>query len=91
MMTCCHREERQRPPLAARGSIPNCARDCFLVAPLHFSFVYGVMGGVRFNSAVLNSYVPPALDSLSPQGERAGVRGEADHSPRQAQCGKEPQ
>jgi 3-keto-5-aminohexanoate cleavage enzyme len=34
----------------------------FLVAPLHFSFVYGVMGGVRFNADVLSSYinaVPP--------------------------------
>jgi 3-keto-5-aminohexanoate cleavage enzyme len=34
----------------------------FLVAPLHFSFVYGVMGGVRFNADMLNSYinaVPP--------------------------------
>ncbi len=34
----------------------------FLVAPLHFSFVYGVMGGVRFDASVLDSYlhaVPP--------------------------------
>lgn len=34
----------------------------FLEAPMHFSFVYGVMGGVRFNSDMLNSYihaVPP--------------------------------
>lgn len=29
----------------------------FLVAPLHFSFVFGVMGGVRFNSDILNSYI----------------------------------
>lgn len=34
----------------------------FLEAPLHFSFVYGVMGGVRFNADMLSSYinaVPP--------------------------------
>jgi 3-keto-5-aminohexanoate cleavage enzyme len=29
----------------------------FLVAPLHFSFVYGVMGGVRFNADMLSSYI----------------------------------
>jgi 3-keto-5-aminohexanoate cleavage enzyme len=34
----------------------------FLLPPLHFSFVFGVMGGVRFNSDILNSFihaVPP--------------------------------
>jgi 3-keto-5-aminohexanoate cleavage enzyme len=34
----------------------------FLAAPLHFSFVFGVMGGVRFNSDILNSFlhaIPP--------------------------------
>ncbi len=33
-----------------------------MVEPLHFSFVYGVMGGVRFNADMLSSYihaVPP--------------------------------
>lgn len=29
----------------------------FLVAPLHFSFVFGIMGGVRFNSDILNSFI----------------------------------
>jgi 3-keto-5-aminohexanoate cleavage enzyme len=29
----------------------------FLVAPLHFSFVFGVMGGVRFNSDLVNTYI----------------------------------
>jgi len=34
----------------------------FLTSPLHFSFVFGVMGGVRFNSDMVNSYfhaIPP--------------------------------
>jgi len=34
----------------------------FLTPPLHFSFVFGVMGGVRFNADIVNSYihaVPP--------------------------------
>ena len=29
----------------------------FLESPLHFSFVFGVMGGIRFNSDTLNSYI----------------------------------
>ena len=29
----------------------------FLVPPLHFSFVFGVMGGVRFNSDMVNSFI----------------------------------
>ena len=37
----------------------------FLVPPLHFSFVFGVMGGVRFNSDMVNSFIhadPARLD-----------------------------
>jgi len=29
----------------------------FLAPPLHFSFVFGVMGGVRFNSDMVNSFI----------------------------------
>jgi len=29
----------------------------FLVPPLHFSFAFGVMGGVRFNSDMVNSFI----------------------------------
>jgi 3-keto-5-aminohexanoate cleavage enzyme len=29
----------------------------FFVPPLHFSFVYGVMGGVRFNPDMVNSFI----------------------------------
>jgi 3-keto-5-aminohexanoate cleavage enzyme len=29
----------------------------FLVPPLHFSIVFGVMGGIRFNSDTLNSFI----------------------------------
>ncbi len=29
----------------------------FLVPPLHFSFVFGVMGGVRFDSDMVNSFI----------------------------------
>lgn len=29
----------------------------FLTKPLHFSFVFGVMGGVRFNSDIINSFI----------------------------------
>jgi len=29
----------------------------FLVSPLHFSIVFGVMGGIRFNSDTLNTFI----------------------------------
>jgi 3-keto-5-aminohexanoate cleavage enzyme len=29
----------------------------FIVPPMHFSFVFGVMGGVRFNSDMVNSFI----------------------------------
>lgn len=44
----------------------------FLVAPLHFSFVYGVMGGVRFNSDMLNSYVHAVPPGSTWQGIGVG-------------------
>ena len=44
----------------------------FLIAPLHFSFVYGVMGGVRFNSDVLNSYVHAVPPGSTWQGIGVG-------------------
>jgi 3-keto-5-aminohexanoate cleavage enzyme len=44
----------------------------FLVAPLHFSFVYGVMGGVRFNADVLNSYVHAVPPGSTWQGIGVG-------------------
>jgi 3-keto-5-aminohexanoate cleavage enzyme len=44
----------------------------FLVAPLHFSFVYGVMGGVRFNSDVLNSYLHATPPGSTWQGIGVG-------------------
>ncbi len=34
-----------------------CEHYDFLVSPLHFSFVFGVMGGVRFNSDLVNSFI----------------------------------
>ena len=44
----------------------------FLVAPLHFSFVYGVMGGVRFNPDMLNSYVHAVPPGSTWQGIGVG-------------------
>ena len=44
----------------------------FLVAPLHFSFVFGVMGGVRFNSDVLNSYIHATPPGSTWQGIGVG-------------------
>jgi 3-keto-5-aminohexanoate cleavage enzyme len=44
----------------------------FLVAPLHFSFVFGVMGGVRFDSNILNSYIHAIPPGSTWQGIGAG-------------------
>ncbi len=44
----------------------------FLEAPLHFSFVFGVMGGVRFNSDMVNSYVHAIPPGSTWQGIGAG-------------------
>ena len=44
----------------------------FLVAPLHFSFVFGVMGGVRFNSDVLNSFIHAIPSGATWQGIGVG-------------------
>jgi 3-keto-5-aminohexanoate cleavage enzyme len=44
----------------------------FMVAPLHFSFVFGVMGGVRFNSDILNSYIHAIPPGSTWQGIGAG-------------------
>ena len=44
----------------------------FLVAPLHFSFVFGVMGGVRFNSDILNSFIHAIPSGSTWQGIGAG-------------------
>ncbi len=44
----------------------------FLVPPLHFSFVFGVMGGVRFNSDILNSYIHAIPPGSTWQGIGAG-------------------
>lgn len=44
----------------------------FLVAPLHFSFVFGVMGGVRFNTDMLNSFVHAIPPGSTWQGIGAG-------------------
>jgi 3-keto-5-aminohexanoate cleavage enzyme len=44
----------------------------FLVAPLHFSFVFGVMGGVRFNSDMVNSYIHAIPPGSTWQGIGAG-------------------
>jgi 3-keto-5-aminohexanoate cleavage enzyme len=46
--------------------------DDFLEAPLHFSFVFGVMGGVRFNSDMVNSYVHAIPPGSTWQGIGAG-------------------
>jgi 3-keto-5-aminohexanoate cleavage enzyme len=44
----------------------------FLVSPLHFSFVFGVMGGVRFGSDILNSYIHAIPPGSTWQGIGAG-------------------
>ncbi|MGQ9600154.1 MAG: 3-keto-5-aminohexanoate cleavage protein [Anaerolineae bacterium] len=44
----------------------------FLVAPLHFSFVFGVMGGVRFTLDILNSYIHAIPAGSTWQGIGAG-------------------
>jgi 3-keto-5-aminohexanoate cleavage enzyme len=44
----------------------------FLVPPLHFSFVFGVMGGVRFNSDMVNSFVHAIPEGSTWQGIGAG-------------------
>jgi len=44
----------------------------FLKPPLHFSFVYGVMGGVRFNSDILNSFIHAIPPGSTWQGIGAG-------------------
>jgi len=44
----------------------------FLVAPLHFSFVFGVMGGVRFNADILNSFMHAVPPGSTWQGVGAG-------------------
>ncbi len=44
----------------------------FLAAPLHFSFVFGVMGGVRFNSDMVNSYIHAIPPGSTWQGIGAG-------------------
>ena len=44
----------------------------FLQPPLHFSFVFGVMGGVRFNADVLNSFIHAIPPGSTWQGIGAG-------------------
>jgi 3-keto-5-aminohexanoate cleavage enzyme len=44
----------------------------FLAPPLHFSFVFGVMGGVRFNSDILSSCVHAVPAGSTWQGIGAG-------------------
>jgi len=44
----------------------------FLVPPLHFSFVFGVMGGTRFNSDILNSYIHAVPPGSTWQGVGVG-------------------
>lgn len=44
----------------------------FLVPPLHFSFVFGVMGGVRFNTDMLNSFIHAIPHGSTWQGIGAG-------------------
>ena len=44
----------------------------FLAPPLHFSFVFGVMGGVRFNSDILSSCVHAVPPGSTWQGIGAG-------------------
>ncbi len=44
----------------------------FLVPPLHFSFVFGVMGGTRFNFDILNSYIHAVPPGSTWQGVGVG-------------------
>ena len=45
----------------------------FLDPPLHFSFVFGVMGGVRFSVEVLNAFIHAAPPDATWQGVGAGL------------------
>ncbi len=45
----------------------------FFVEPLHFSFVFGVMGGVRFNSDMVNAYIHAIPPGSTWQGIGAGM------------------
>jgi 3-keto-5-aminohexanoate cleavage enzyme len=44
----------------------------FLAAPLHFSFVFGVMGGVRFDANMVSSYIHAIPPGSTWQGIGAG-------------------
>jgi 3-keto-5-aminohexanoate cleavage enzyme len=44
----------------------------FLEPPLHFSFVFGVMGGVRFNANIVNSFIHAIPGDATWQGIGAG-------------------
>ena len=44
----------------------------FLDPPLHFSFVFGVMGGVLFDSSVLSSFISAIPQGSTWQGVGAG-------------------
>jgi uncharacterized protein (DUF849 family) len=44
----------------------------FLEPPLHFSFVFGVMGGVRFNADILSSFIHAIPPGSTWQGIGAG-------------------
>ncbi|MCL7451673.1 MAG: 3-keto-5-aminohexanoate cleavage protein [Anaerolineae bacterium] len=44
----------------------------FLVPPPHFSFVFGVMGGVRFNADIMSSYIHAIPPGSTWQGIGAG-------------------
>jgi len=44
----------------------------FLVPPLHFSFVYGVMGGVRFNPSIVDAFIQAIPPSATWQGLGVG-------------------
>ncbi len=45
----------------------------FLETPLHFSFVFGVMGGVRFNADILSSFMHAVPAGSTWQGVGAGL------------------
>lgn len=45
----------------------------FLVPPLHFSFVFGVMGGVRFDVEILNAFMHAVPPGSTWQGVGAGL------------------
>ncbi len=44
----------------------------FLELPLHFSFVFGVMGGVRFNANMVDAYIQAIPEGASWQGIGVG-------------------